>query len=329
MLKQQSKALKALEKSPDRRYRTAGELGDEIERHLQGRPVLATRAGLGARAWRLAWRHKAAVLVTWLFLTVTAVAAYALIFPTALPLGIGGDWWDEKVPFDELRWRGEVPEVQLDGRWFELVEIDGLNASFIVGFCKQMEQDDWRNRFSEDLLEVLNRMGNWCIWSVDLELRELDTGRPLRLNDVPLDHDRRQVIRNRRNEWPFESLRPYEGRLELEFDGSRWELVSVDGLSAARLLELPEFRNLVRASERWEAREAAGPALPPGIRRRLLDLGDDRLYDLYCELVGRSPGETIDLELRDPATGEVRRFEGVERATTPVIRSSLAELGER
>ena len=51
-------ALKALNKSPDRRYRTAGELGDDIRRHLAGFPVHARADTLLYRASKYVSRHR-------------------------------------------------------------------------------------------------------------------------------------------------------------------------------------------------------------------------------------------------------------------------------
>jgi serine/threonine protein kinase/WD40 repeat protein len=59
-------ALRCLEKSPARRYDTAGELARDIERHLQDEPVQARPPGRLYRLWKFARRHKtgAASVVT-------------------------------------------------------------------------------------------------------------------------------------------------------------------------------------------------------------------------------------------------------------------------
>ncbi len=44
--------LKCLEKAPDRRYQTAGDLRDDLQRYLQGEPVTARPITNLARAWR-------------------------------------------------------------------------------------------------------------------------------------------------------------------------------------------------------------------------------------------------------------------------------------
>jgi eukaryotic-like serine/threonine-protein kinase len=71
--------LKALRKEPARRYASVQELADDIQRHLEGRPVRARPDTLGYRAGRFVKRHRVAVsatvlvaasLVTGLFATV-------------------------------------------------------------------------------------------------------------------------------------------------------------------------------------------------------------------------------------------------------------------
>jgi eukaryotic-like serine/threonine-protein kinase len=54
-------ALKALEEDSTRRYRSAQELLDDLDRHLDGRPVLARRATFAYRAGKLVRRHRAAL----------------------------------------------------------------------------------------------------------------------------------------------------------------------------------------------------------------------------------------------------------------------------
>lgn len=73
---------KALERDPDQRYGTAGELGDELQRHLDGDPVLAKTAG-----WRYIWRrqvrkHRKAVFTALLLGTVLAGGITAFLVLT-------------------------------------------------------------------------------------------------------------------------------------------------------------------------------------------------------------------------------------------------------
>jgi flagellar motility protein MotE (MotC chaperone) len=63
--------LKCMEVDPNRRYQTATEVGDELRRYLEGKPVLARPLPAVARAWRWVKRHPAISAV----LLLTAVLA--------------------------------------------------------------------------------------------------------------------------------------------------------------------------------------------------------------------------------------------------------------
>jgi len=69
--------LKCLEKEPARRYGSAEKLAEELERYLQGEPLLGKRTSLPARAWRWCRRHPASALAgllltaLWLLLITT------------------------------------------------------------------------------------------------------------------------------------------------------------------------------------------------------------------------------------------------------------------
>jgi non-specific serine/threonine protein kinase/serine/threonine-protein kinase len=67
----------ALRKDPDRRYATAAHLAEDLERYLDGRPVLARTHSLAYRASRFARRHRLA-------LAGAAIAVATLVGYTAL-----------------------------------------------------------------------------------------------------------------------------------------------------------------------------------------------------------------------------------------------------
>lgn len=52
--------LRCLEKQPERRLPSAGFLADELDRFIEGEPILSRRVGTGERLWKLALRHKGA-----------------------------------------------------------------------------------------------------------------------------------------------------------------------------------------------------------------------------------------------------------------------------
>jgi serine/threonine protein kinase/uncharacterized membrane protein len=64
--------MKAVQPEPERRYASAGELADDVQRHLDGLPILARTPSLGYRAGKFARRHR----------TATAVGALTLVAVT-------------------------------------------------------------------------------------------------------------------------------------------------------------------------------------------------------------------------------------------------------
>jgi tetratricopeptide (TPR) repeat protein len=64
--------LKALEKDPDRRYATAGELAQDLRQFLQGGLIAARRAGVARRTWKSIRRHPVAATVAVAVLVVVA-----------------------------------------------------------------------------------------------------------------------------------------------------------------------------------------------------------------------------------------------------------------
>ena len=70
--------LKCLEKDPRRRYDSAEELSEELERYLRGEPILARPMGRAARVWRWCRRHPVPAglvgSIAWLLLVTAGVA---------------------------------------------------------------------------------------------------------------------------------------------------------------------------------------------------------------------------------------------------------------
>ncbi len=82
--------LKALRKEPERRYQSAAQLSDDIQRHIDGEPVVARPATLRYRATKYVNRHKA----------FTAAAA---VFLLALTVGLIVALWQLRVSRERER----------------------------------------------------------------------------------------------------------------------------------------------------------------------------------------------------------------------------------
>ena len=90
--------LKALKKAPDERYATVHALVDDIERYLDGRPVLARSDSLWYRVRKFTVRNAVAV----------AAAASVVV---AVLIGAGVAAWQARVALAETRRAEEVKEL--------------------------------------------------------------------------------------------------------------------------------------------------------------------------------------------------------------------------
>jgi serine/threonine protein kinase/WD40 repeat protein/Flp pilus assembly protein TadD len=65
---------KAMDKEPSRRYQAAADLGADLQRFVEDRPILARRASLGERAWRWSRRNPALAAATALTFAALLIA---------------------------------------------------------------------------------------------------------------------------------------------------------------------------------------------------------------------------------------------------------------
>ena len=130
--------------------------------------------------------------------------------------------------FSGLRWEGEIPVVKVEGDWFELVSISGVQASEIVAWCQENLGDKARERFREDLPVVLALMGHPTSSDVILELRK---GGQLKRQKVTMTENNRRLLRGRS---PKAELAPvavidgFQDVIESRFayaqtNGAKWE----------------------------------------------------------------------------------------------------------
>ncbi len=75
------------------------------------------------------------------------------------------------APFTGVRWNNDRPVVRVNGDWFDLVSIDGIPIERIVKFANTEFGEKSHKRVSEDLVEVLSKMGHEPRWDVKLGLK--------------------------------------------------------------------------------------------------------------------------------------------------------------
>ena len=53
------------------------------------------------------------------------------------------------APFSGIRWRKDIPEVQVDAIWYELIALNDLPVSQIFTYQKNNRDNDWKKHFGE------------------------------------------------------------------------------------------------------------------------------------------------------------------------------------
>jgi RNA polymerase sigma factor (sigma-70 family) len=114
--------------------------------------------------------------------------------------GRGGVAGKRTAPFSGMRWMGDKAQVLVDQTWYEFVALDGMPAEKIIQFAKEAYPDGdvskplWKKRVSEDLVEVLSKMGHPPKEAVSLDLRRLDNGEAVHMPNVAMTAENRRAI---------------------------------------------------------------------------------------------------------------------------------------
>ena len=76
-------------------------------------------------------------------------------------IGFGQKLQLEKAsPFTAVKWKNNQPIVQFNNEWYTLEKLDVYTTKEVLDFCKQEFGTKWQKRFSEDVVEVLKKMGS-------------------------------------------------------------------------------------------------------------------------------------------------------------------------
>ncbi len=79
---------------------------------------------------------------------------------------------DKASPFTAVKWEDEKAIVRFEGQWYTFQSINGITSAAIFDFCKKAYEDRWKKRFSEDLVEVMTKMGHTPTEKVRLVLEK-------------------------------------------------------------------------------------------------------------------------------------------------------------
>ena len=233
-----------------------------------------------------------------LFTTIIAAALLAT--------SVFAQRFEKASPFDGLRWNADRVEVQISDRWYDLTSIEGHSYEDIMAFCRKAYRRKAGERFVEDLVEVLTKMGTKVGRTVELGLVDLETKKKVTMKDAVMSLDKRQALRGVAEPplssggkgfpklSPFDSLR-WKGDEPEALLGARWyEIISIDGMSRDEILDFCRKTFGARRAKKRFAEDLVEVLTRMGVRT----------------------GRTADLVLKDLDSREL-----VERPKTPMTNA--------
>jgi hypothetical protein len=105
-------------------------------------------------------------------------------------------------PFDAMRWLEQQPQVQIGGKWYIPIAIDGVEVEKILEKCRQQWPGQLQKRFSEDLMEAMALMGHEPGDTVTLRLKPVEATTEIVLDGIPNTIGKRQQLHADRNRQP-------------------------------------------------------------------------------------------------------------------------------
>jgi hypothetical protein len=161
-------------------------------------------------------------------------------------------------PFTAVRWHGDVPQVKYQGEWYELVAINDVPPATILDYLKQSHDFNPQKHYAEDLVEVMRDFGNPVGDTVKLDLKTLDTAKPITIAAAAMtEANRRSVLTNGNpgieRGMPFSAVRWHDQAPEIFVNGKWCELVAVNALPAAQIVG---FAQGWAARDDWQRRFA-------------------------------------------------------------------------
>jgi len=206
----------------------------------------------------------------------------------------------EISPFTAVVCEEDEARVQFQDQVYDLISIDNLPTKRILDYAKKRYGDRWEKRFAEDLVRVLDGMGHSPGDTVKLVLLDPRSGKERIVDNALMTQANRQAVwRARKRPLRHDKLSPFtavqvhkdKDKVHVEFEGQFYELMAIDDLSTERILDY--------TTKRWGQRD----------EKRFGKRGEKRFAEdlvTVLEGIGHSPGNTVELTLRDLKSGKER-----------------------
>lgn len=141
--------------------------------------------------------HRAMPAVT-ITTGLIATVLSALVPWPARAMARDDDEYPKLAPFTATRFPGyDLVEIRVRDRWYRLMRLDAHPVADLVRFARNEYGRRWQKRVTEDLAEILTRMGDDDVATVDLLVVDVADGREVRLDGVEM------TASNRRAAWTY------------------------------------------------------------------------------------------------------------------------------
>ena len=133
---------------------------------------------------------------TWIVATIALLLTGASATP-------GQDQRDQqRAPFSDIRFEDGAALIEVDGRWYRWVALDGIPIERIETAARRVDSDGWQKRLAEDLVWVLSALDHAPSDAVRLTVAPVN-GDPggdgvHTLVDVPMTRENRNTVRDLR-----------------------------------------------------------------------------------------------------------------------------------
>ena len=138
-------ALKCLEKDPKRRYGSADEVANELQRFIQGEPIRARPVSQVEHAWRWGQRHPA----------IAGMAAALVVVATLGLVGILLMWRSAALERDVARWQSYRANIGVAISGLELHQADTVRTALDAA---PSEHRNWEWHYSRNQVREPTRV---------------------------------------------------------------------------------------------------------------------------------------------------------------------------
>ncbi|MEQ8765307.1 MAG: serine/threonine-protein kinase [Planctomycetota bacterium] len=139
-------------------------------------------------------------------------------------------------PWTKIRFLDRFPEVEIEGRWFQILSADGLSASMLEGLSREFYTPDRAFWFGNDLQALTGFFLHSSEASAQVELQDLATGEVTRREVTWRNPDPLVEVVPTPELAYFEGIRWRDERPWILIDESWRELIDIDGEDISKIL---------------------------------------------------------------------------------------------